>query len=109
MTTALEPTAVLESCPPARTAHRFLPRFIAAFFLGLLAVLSIGVGALYAWGQQYDGRVLPGVRVGSIELGGLTHQQAEAQIASAYGWLANGQIILTGPDGQKATIGYADL
>jgi vancomycin resistance protein YoaR len=109
MTTALEPTAVLESAPPARRARRLLPRFLAAFVLGLVAVLGIGVGALYAWSQQYDGRVLPGVRVGSTELGGLSREQAKAEIASAYGWLGTGQITLTGPDGHATTISYADL
>ena len=74
----------------------------------MLAV-GIGAGVLYAWGQQYDGRVLPGVRVGSTELGGLTREQAEAEIANAYGSLATGQITLTGPDGQMTTISYADV
>ena len=64
---------------------------------------------LYAWGQQYDGRILPGVRIGSTELGGLTREQAEAQIASAYQSLGTGQITLTGPDGQTTTISYADV
>ena len=70
---------------------------------------GVGAGVLYAWGQQYDGRVLPGVRVGSTELGGLTREQAEAEIANAYGSLATGQITLTGPDGQTTTISYADV
>ena len=84
-------------------------RFGVAFVLGLLLAVGIGAGALYAWGQQYEGRVLPGVRVGSTELGGLTREQAEAAIASAYGSLGNGQITLTGPDGQTTTISYADV
>jgi vancomycin resistance protein YoaR len=74
-----------------------------------LLVAGIGGGFLYAWGQQYEGRVLPGVRVGSTELGGLTREQAGAAIANAYGSLATGQITLTGPDGQMTTISYADV
>ena len=84
-------------------------RFGVSFVLGFLLALGIGTGVLYAWGRQYDGRVLPGVRVGSTELGGLTREQAEAQIANAYGSLATGQITLTGPDGQTTTISYADV
>jgi vancomycin resistance protein YoaR len=107
--TALEPTADVEyPAPIVRTRH-LLRRFALAFLLGLLAVFVVGVGALYAWGKQYDGRVLPGVRVGSTELGGLSREQAEAKIANAYGWLGTGQITLTGPDGQMTTISYADL
>ncbi|HEY3165157.1 MAG TPA: peptidoglycan binding domain-containing protein [Candidatus Limnocylindrales bacterium] len=109
MTTVLEPTAALESALPAQRTRRLLPRFIAAFILGLIAVLGAGFGALYAWGLQYDGRVLPGVRVGSTELGGLTREQAAAEITNAYRSLATGQITLTGPDGQMTTMSYADV
>ena len=103
--------AVTVSEPPARPRRRrsLAVRFGVSFVLGLLLAVGIGVGALYAWGQQYDGRVLPGVRVGSTELGGLTREQAEAEIANAYGSLATGQITLTGPDGQMTTISYADV
>ena len=62
-------------------------RFGVAFVLGFLLAVSVSGGVLYAWGQQYEGRVLPGVRIGSTELGGLTREQAEAEIANAYGWL----------------------
>jgi vancomycin resistance protein YoaR len=109
MTTTLEPTTVIDPPTTGFRTPRLLPRFLVAFVVGLLAVLAIGFGALYAWGQQYDGRVLPGVRVGSTELGGLSREQAEAKIANAYGWLGTGQITLTGPDGQMTTIKYADL
>jgi vancomycin resistance protein YoaR len=77
--------------------------------LGFVLAIGVGVGALYAWSQQYDGRVLPGVRVGSAEVGGLTRDQAEAEIAKAYGSLGTGQITLTGPDGEMTTISYADV
>jgi vancomycin resistance protein YoaR len=104
--------AVVTEGEPAKRPRRrrsIVLRFGAAFVLGFLLVVGIGAGALYAWGQQYDGRVLPGVRVGSTELGGLTAEEAEAMIASAYGSLADGQIELTGPDGQMTTIGFADV
>ena len=50
--------------------RRLLTRFFVAFLLGLLAVLGIGVGALYAYDQQYQGRILPGVQVGDVDLVG---------------------------------------
>ena len=103
--------AVTDAELPARPRRRrpLALRFGVAFVLGFLFAAGIGAGVLYAWGQQYDGRVLPGVRVGSSELGGLTREQAEAAIANAYGSLATGQITLTGPDGQTTTISYADV
>ena len=93
--------AVTDFQPAARPRRRrsLALRFGVAFVFGFLLTVGIGAGALYAWGQQYDGRVLPGVRVGSTELGGLTREQAEAAIANAYGSLGTGQITLTGPDG----------
>ncbi len=103
--------AVTEGEPPAppRRRRSLAIRFGVAFVLGALLAVGVGAGGLYAWGQQYDGRVLPGVRVGNTDLGGLTREQAEAAIADAYGSLAAGQITLAGPDGQVTTISYADI
>jgi vancomycin resistance protein YoaR len=102
---------VTDGEPPAPPRRRrpLALRFGFAFVLGFMLAIGIGTGVLYAWGQQYDGRILPGVSVGSADLGGLTREQAEAEIASAYGWLGSGQILLTGPDGQMTTISYADV
>ena len=103
--------AVTGGEPPARPRRRRLLalRFGVSFVLGALLAVGIGAGVLYAWGQQYDGRVLPGVRIGSTDLGGLTREQAQAAIAQAYASLGAGQITLTGPDGQTTTISYADV
>jgi vancomycin resistance protein YoaR len=95
MTTALEPTVVVdEPALPTRRTRRLLPQFAIAFVLGLIAVLGIGVGALYAYDQQYQGRILPGVHVGSIDLGGLTADEASAQLHATYDKLANGTAII---------------
>ena len=103
--------AVTDDEPTARPRRRrsLALRFGASFLLGALLAVGIGAGALYAWGQQYDGRVLPGVRIGSTDLGGLTREQAAGAIANAYGWLGTGQIALTGPDDQTTTISYAGV
>jgi vancomycin resistance protein YoaR len=109
--TALFPVAaVTEDGPAARPRRRgsLVLRFGVAFVVAFLLTAGIGAGVLYAWGQQYEGRVLPGVRVGNTDLGGLTRDQAEAAIAGAYGSLGNGQITLTSPNGQT-TIDYADV
>ncbi|HEV8545941.1 MAG TPA: VanW family protein, partial [Candidatus Limnocylindrales bacterium] len=96
---------------PARPRRRrsLALRFGVSFVLGFVLVVGIGAGVMYAWGEQYEGRVLPGVRVGSTELGGLTREQAEAAIANAYGSLSTGQITLAGPDGRTKVISYADV
>lgn len=83
-------------------------RFAFAFVFGVIMAVGVGAGALYAWGAQYQGRVLPGVHVGSTDLSGLTRAQAQAAIAKAYAALGAGKIVLTGPDGQT-TITYASI
>ena len=93
--------------PRRRRSLRLL--FGVSFVLGIILALGIGAGAIYAWDQQYIGRILPGVRVGSTELGGLSRDQANAALANANAALGTGQVTLTGPDGEVTTISYADL
>ncbi len=103
--------AVSDGESPKRPRRRrsLALRFGVSFVVGFLIAIGIGVGGLYVWGQQYEGRILPGVRVGGTDLGGLTRDEAGAALATAYAPLANGQITLTDPDGQTTTISYADV
>ena len=104
MTTALEPpiTAADDEVVPTRRRRRLWPRFAIAFVLGLIAVLAIGVGALYAYDQQYQGRILPGVRVGSVNVGGMTAEEASARLHETYDGLAAGTAILVAGDKEVA-------
>jgi vancomycin resistance protein YoaR len=103
-------TSTPDDAPPAKPRRRRLAiRFGAAFVVGFALTVGIGTGVLYAWGREYDGRILPGVRIGTTDLGGLTREQAKSTIGSAYGWLSNGEITLNGPDGQMSTISYAQV
>ena len=103
--------AVTDGEPATRPRRRrsLVLRFGVSFALSFVLAVGIGAGVMYAWGQQYEGRVLPGVRVGSTELGGFTREQAEAAIGEAYSSLGKGEITLTGPDGHVATISYTDV
>ncbi len=83
-------------------------RFGLAFVVGLAAALLIGAGALYAYDQQYVGRVLPGVRVGSVDLSGLTPDAARATLQDAYGSLSHGRIVITGIE-DRQVISYAEI
>ena len=83
-------------------------RFGLAFALGLGAVLLVGSVALYAYDQQYAGKILPGVRVGALDLSGLTPEQARAELQSAYGALSDGRIVLSGVEDQ-VIITYAEV
>jgi vancomycin resistance protein YoaR len=104
MSTLTEPTEVTTGT--RRTSAGL--RFTVAFLVGILLTLALGVGALYAYDQQYTGRVLPGVQVGSVDLSGLTPQDARAKLDTAYRDMSEGRIVVAGPDGTEA-ITYAEV
>jgi vancomycin resistance protein YoaR len=83
-------------------------RFVVAFLVGLLLATVVGVGALYAYDQQYVGRVLPGVRIGAVDLSGLDPATAAQRLRDTYAPLGEGEIVLTSPAGDS-TISYADI
>jgi vancomycin resistance protein YoaR len=84
---------------PTKPRPRAALRFAVAFLVGLIAALALGAGALYAYDQQYTGRILPGVRVGGIELAGLTREEAVERVADAYRSVGEGAIQVNTPDG----------
>lgn len=100
-----------EASDPSPASHRRRSlgfRFALAFLLGIALVVGAGGGGLYAYGQQYAGRVLPGVHVGDTDLSGLTPDAARQALADAYASLGTGHVIVAGPDG-GLTIGYAEI
>jgi vancomycin resistance protein YoaR len=106
MTTTTPDSVGITATEPPRRSLRL--RFLVAFLVGLLLAMAVGVGALYAYDQQYVGRVLPGVRVGDVDLSGLDPAAASERLRAAYGSLGEGEVIVTGPDGDRS-ISYADI
>ena len=102
MTLAPQSTDIVDPLPTTGRSRRLLPRFAVAFALGLVAVLVVGVGALYAYDQQYTGRILPGVRVGAIDVSGLTAEAAAARLHEAYDQVATGRVVLVSGDKEIA-------
>jgi vancomycin resistance protein YoaR len=103
-------TTTTDSFEPPALRHRSSARirFGVAFLVGLLAALALGVGALYAYDQQYNGRVLPGVRVGGTDLSGLSPIDARAALERQYAHLGEGSIVLTAGQAEF-TIPYASV
>jgi vancomycin resistance protein YoaR len=89
-------------------AHRTATRFLVAFLAGILGVLALGAGALFAYDRQYDGRILPGVRVGSVDLSGLAPNDARSRLAAGYASLGAGELVLTAGD-RRVVVPYAEL
>lgn len=104
--TAPAPDAVM--APVALARRRTWARFLVAFLIGLVAATGLGAGALYAFDRQYDGRILPGVRVGGVDLSGLTPPEATDRLASAFASFGRGRAVLTGA-GLEMPIDYADI
>jgi vancomycin resistance protein YoaR len=83
-------------------------RFLLAFLLGLLGALAVGAGALYAYDTSFADRVLPGVRVGDVDVGGLSRAEAVDRVKAAYASLGVGSIHLRSPQG-GVTIGFDEI
>ena len=94
-------TATIDASVAVRPRRRRLVLGV----LGLLALLLIAAGAaagaLVAWDGQYEGRILPGVHAGSVDLSGLDRAGAAAAIEAAYPY-ADGRVVLRTPDGDRA-------
>jgi hypothetical protein len=82
-----------------RPRPRAALRFAIAFLVGLIAAMALGVGALYAYDQQYPGRIRPGVGVADIDRAGLTREEAVERVAAAYTFVGDGAIQVNTPDG----------
>jgi vancomycin resistance protein YoaR len=91
-----------------RPRHRKLTWFLAAFLISLIAGLTIGAGALYAFDRQYTGRVLPGVSVGGVPLSGMTSAEAATRLEDVYGRFREGRAIVRG-GGYEMAIDYAKI
>jgi vancomycin resistance protein YoaR len=106
MTTTTPDAIAVPTTPPR--GRRTKLRFAVAFLIGLVATLALGTGALYAFDQQYAGRILPGVRIGGLDLSGLDPVAAADRVRTEYASLGEGQLVLSGPDG-TTVITYAQI
>ena len=80
-------------------------RFGLAFLVAGAAVLLMMVAAAAAMRAEYSDRVVPGVRVGSVDVSGMTRDEVIAELNSAYGYLSKGQVTVKTASG-TSTINY---
>src|SRR5512134_1259491 len=106
MTTTTPDTVALPTADTRGPSSRV--RFLVAFAVGLVLALVVGVGALYAYDQQFAGRVLPGVRIGTVDLSGLDAATAAQQLQTAYTALGEGTVKITTTVGERS-FSYADI
>ena len=101
-------TAELDVAPRSTPRRRGRTRFAVAFLVGLIAALAIGAGALYAFDRQYTGRILPGVHVGSVDLSGLSPEEATARLQEAYASFGVGRAVVSG-GGLEMAVDYGKI
>src|SRR5664280_907846 len=92
---------------------RFEPRdlhsagLILAFVAGVIGVLALFLIIAFSFSGSYNDRVLPGVKVGTVDLSSSTRDEAIKKLQDGYAYLSQGQVIVTTPVG-TATIGFAE-
>ncbi len=91
----------------ARAASRSASRrrqfvgFALAFVVGGAVVLLLLSVAAFNISNTYRDRVLPRVHVGSVDLSGLTRDEATTKLQSGYAYLGNGLVTVTTPIGMS--------
>jgi vancomycin resistance protein YoaR len=77
------------------------------FGLGVFGALFLASVAVFGLSHAYDGKIMPGVHVGDVDLSGMTREEAVAKLDEAYAYLSEGKVSVTTPGG-KGTITYQD-
>lgn len=80
-------------------------RTAIGFALGLFGTLLLAGVAALGLSRAYDGKIMPGVRVGTLDLSALTRDEAISKLDSGYATLSQGEIVITTPGGTE-TISY---
>ncbi len=92
-----------ENAPPAR--------WQVPFFAGLLVAAAIGllfVGATVVYGLVHSNAIFPGVRIGDVQLGGMSREKAIATLRPLYQQRSSRPLLLRSP-GMDRQISVADL
>jgi len=94
MTTPNETIAAPTARPaPRRRLWSWLLVVLGILF-GALAALALASGLVVAADQQYEGRVLPGVRVAGTDLSGLDRDETRATLSAALAPYGQGTVVV---------------
>ncbi len=104
MTTATLQRRLIAPVGSAPARRSMLIGFFATLGVGLLALMLLSVGI----GVANEGRVLAGVRVGGVEIGGMGREAARARLVEGLPALDAGRAVIVA-DGVEETVTYAEL
>lgn len=105
MTTVTMPRRLMRPIASPLGRRSVLIGFGATLAAGLLLL----AGASLAIGIATSGQVMPGVRVGGVELGGLSRADAGARLSEQLPSLASGQLTIAVAGADEEVVRYADL
>lgn len=83
-------------------------RVVAAFIGGLVAAALLVAALAYAYETAHAGRIYPGVRIGDLDVSGLSAAEAAGRLRALHGSLGDGTLVVEAPDG-IASLTYAEL
>ena len=89
-------------------APRIWLRMLTGFVFGLALCVALAGAGLFAADASYEGRVLPGVRVGGTDLSGMDRAQATAALEAAFAGYGAGRLVVRTSAGD-VTIPYAEF
>ena len=82
--------------------------FAVGAAIGFALCLGLAGGALLAWDAGYEGRVLPGVAVGGVDLSGLDQDGASAALNAAFTGYSEGRVVVRTTAGD-VSVPYASV
>ncbi len=85
-----------------------LGRLVFAVIAGFVLASAVGTGALFAYQGRYADRIVPGVRVAGVDVGGLDRAAARAVLTSALAAYGSGSVVVTAGS-ETFTLADADL
>ena len=100
---------------PVSTRHRFRPPFprvgrkVAILLVALFVLAFSGVAyATYDYDQSYDGKILPGIVIAGVDVGGMTPEQALRSVRAA-GKIQLDRVITVGYEKKTWTVTPREL
>ncbi|HEY4189501.1 MAG TPA: VanW family protein [Candidatus Limnocylindrales bacterium] len=91
-----------------RSRLKVFAGFVFGFAIGLALVAGGITAGLVAWDRQYEARVLPGVRIGDLDVSGMDRAQLDSALAARFGAASSGKVVIH-TDAGDVTVPYENI
>lgn len=89
--------------------HLLLQRLLFSSFIGGTLALFLAIAAFFLFQVRYNDSIYPGVQVSSQPLGGMDVVDATLVLTNAISYPKLGEVIISGPNGERWSLPPADL